>query len=25
VWLEKETVEGHVAASPPKGKMQPAE
>jgi formate dehydrogenase subunit gamma len=25
VWLEKEIVEGHVAASPPKGKMQPAE
>ena len=25
VWLEKETVEGHVAAPPPKGKMQPAE
>jgi formate dehydrogenase subunit gamma len=25
VWLEKEIVEGHVAAPPPKGKMQPAE
>jgi len=25
VWLEKETVEGHVAPPPPKGKMQPAE
>jgi formate dehydrogenase subunit gamma len=25
VWLEKETAEGHVAAPPPKGKMQPAE
>ena len=25
VWLEKEIVEGHVAASPPKGRMQPAE
>jgi formate dehydrogenase subunit gamma len=25
VWLEKEIVEGHVTAPPPKGKMQPAE
>jgi formate dehydrogenase subunit gamma len=25
VWVEKETVEGHVAPPPPKGKMQPAE
>ena len=25
VWLERETVEGHVTPPPPKGKMQPAE
>jgi formate dehydrogenase subunit gamma len=25
LWAEKEAAEGHVSASPPKGKMQPAE